>query len=73
MAKEALKALEMFNELVQRGYIVPASEYPNLKALSIYRSVPSIMTGGSGTGSFSAGGGNAELDSSPEGDSQHKA
>jgi hypothetical protein len=70
---QALKALEMFNELVQKGYIVPANEYPNLKALSLYRSVPSIITGGSGTGSYSASAADAELDSSPQGDSEHKA
>lgn len=68
---KALKALEMFNELVQKGYIVPASEHPNLRPLSIYRSVPSIITGGSGTGSFSTGTGNAKLDSSVKGDSEH--
>lgn len=70
---EALKALKMFNELVQKGYIVPAGEYPNLRPLSIYRSVPSIVTGGSGAGSFSTGTGNAQLDSSAKGNSEHKA
>jgi hypothetical protein len=68
---QVLKALEMFNELVQKGYIVPALEHPNLKRLSIYHSVPSTISGG--TGSFSVGDGNAELDSSPEGDRQHKS
>lgn len=70
---QLLKALEMFNELVQKGYVVPAGEHSNLKPLSIYRSVPSIMTTGSGTGSFSTGLSDAELDSSPEGDSEHQA
>jgi hypothetical protein len=68
---EALKALAMFNELVQKGYIVPAGEHPNLRQLSIYRSVPSIMTGGSGAGSFSTGTGNAKLDSPAQGDRKH--
>lgn len=66
---QVLKALEMFNELVQKGYIVPAGEHPNLRQLSIYRSVPSIMTSGSGAGSFSTGTGNAKLGRSNEGDS----
>jgi hypothetical protein len=68
---QILKAIEMFNELVQKGYIVPANEHPSLKAMSIYRSVPSIMTSGSGTGSFSTGIGDAKLDSSAKGNSEH--
>jgi hypothetical protein len=70
---ELIRALEMFNELVEKGYIVPAGEHPNLKQLSLYRSVPSTISGGSGTGRFAVGGTNAELDSSPKGDSGHKA
>jgi hypothetical protein len=69
---EVLKALEMFNELVQRGYIVPVSEHPSLKEMTIYRSVPSTMTGGTGTGSYSTTGAvDAELDLPVEGNSEH--
>jgi hypothetical protein len=46
---QVMKALEMFNELVQKGYLVPVSEHPNLKQLSIYRSVPSTISGGTGS------------------------
>lgn len=67
---EILKALAQFNELVKKGYIVPAGEHTNLKPLSIYRSVPSAVSGGSRP-VFSTGTPNAELDSSAQGDSEN--
>ena len=66
---QVLRAIEMFNELVQKGYIIPVSEHPNLKPLSLYRSVPSIMTGGTAT--FAIGTSDAELQRPAEGDSRH--
>jgi hypothetical protein len=69
---QILKALQMFNELVQKGYIVPTGEHSNLKPLSIYRSVPSVMTSGTGPTSFDAGQGDAKLDSPSERNSGHK-
>lgn len=68
---QVLKALEMFNELVQKGYIVPVREYPSLKDMTIYRSVPSTMTGGTGTGSYSTVAADAELELPAEGNSEH--
>ncbi len=70
---EVLRALEMFNELVQKRFIIPASEHHSLKDMSLYRTVPSIMTVGSGTASFSTGRADAELDSTSEGNSEHQA
>lgn len=68
---QVLKALEMFNELVQKGYIVPVNEYPALKDMTIYRSVPSTMTGGTGTGSYSTVAPDAELELPAQGNSEH--
>jgi hypothetical protein len=68
---QVLKAIEMFNEMVQKGYIIPASEHHSLKDMSIYRTVPSVMTSGSGNvaGSYSAALPDAQLDSTPKGNS----
>jgi hypothetical protein len=68
---QVLKALEMFNELVQKGYIVPLREYPSLKDMTIYHSVPSTMTGGTGTGSYSTVATDAELEPAAQGNREH--
>jgi hypothetical protein len=68
---ELAKALIKFTELINAGYIVPAVDRPNLKPLSVYRSVPSILTGGSGTGRYSVGGTNAEFLGPSQGDKRN--
>lgn len=65
-----LTALEMINRLISMGLITPVSEYPNLMMPTLYRSLPSIASSGTGRISFDEGGNDAKLYGANEGNSQ---
>lgn len=63
-------ALEMINRLISMGLITPVSEYPNLMMPTLYRSVPSVASSGTGHISFDEGRNDAKLYGSNEANSQ---
>jgi hypothetical protein len=63
-------ALEMINRLIGMGLITPISEYQNLMMPTLYRSVPSIASSGTGHISFEEGHNDAKLYGANEANSQ---
>jgi hypothetical protein len=70
MTITALNAVEMFNELVRQGYVVPINEHPDLTLPSAYRTVPTMTLSGTGYAEADRKVENAQLDSSTKGNIQ---
>jgi len=62
-----MNAVEMFNELVRQGYVVPVGVYPDLMLPTAQRSVPTMIASGTGQIRRDAGTNDAKLDRTSEG------
>jgi hypothetical protein len=67
---QPMTPLEMLNQLIRMGLITPVSEHPNLMMPTLYRSVPSVASSGTGYISIDEGRNDAELHGAYEGNSQ---
>jgi hypothetical protein len=68
MPAEPQTAIQMLNSLIQQGYIAPAENRPFFEIPTAYRTVPTMTASGTGTPQRASQ--NAELERSPEGNSQ---
>ncbi len=68
---EPVTPLEMLNRLIAMGLVTPVTEHPNLMMPTLYRTVPTMASSGTGHTSFDARHNDAELYGTNEGNIQH--
>jgi hypothetical protein len=71
MSTNALNPVEMFNELIRQGFILPVGEHPDLTLPTAHRTVPTMTSSGTGAIQPSYEVSRAQLDSPSKGNSEN--